>query len=459
MIIFESFSNFSNFSNSESETIQNNKDNGPLAYFICESNRLFQEINSEIIYITGIHNNLKLEKIHELILKFKNLFFNYIDSFNSLALKIYEPQLRKYESDLRNYVRLNLLYKAQKEAMENKFKILQQKNIEYEQLKKITNAVFENGEFVFYDKKENEILILRTENSNLKNELLDLEKKLQIKEEKYKELIEEFNLTKKMLQNKINDLTYNKNDTLDKFNSNSSILNLNDLSHSNLINNNNSNSEKTINILNSSIRNLKMTKINTSNCFPETKPIKIYSPTNHFISNKKLIKNGIKETNSNLNQRNSNKKINNEYTNTHTLFEENISKNFISPIKRVIDTLSSADKKEKKKKIKNINSKVKSNLSTSHKNKKKNNVQLYHKDVNTLFMNSKTSVNNFLIYRNVLSSNSSTNSITNNNQTLNNGYFTIRYSPGNLDNNKENSSRLNNNSNHSNKSINYLFKK
>ena len=131
----------------------------------------------------------------------------------------------------------------------------------------------------------------------------------------------------------------------------------------------------------------------------------------------------------------------------------------ILSIKRVIDTLSSADKKEKKKKIKNINSKVKSNLSTSHKNKKKNNVQLYHKDVNTLFMNSKTSVNNFLIYRNVLSSNSSTNSITNNNQTLNNGYFTIRYSPGNLDNNKENSSRLNNNSNHSNKSINYLFKK
>ena len=154
MIIFESFSNFSNFSNSESDINQNNKDNGPLAYFICESNRIFQELNSEIIYITGIHNNLKLEKIHELILKFKNLFFNYIDSFNAFALKIYEPQLRKYESDLRNYIRLNLINKVQKEAMENKFKILQQKNIEYEQLKKITSAVFENGEFVFYDKKE-----------------------------------------------------------------------------------------------------------------------------------------------------------------------------------------------------------------------------------------------------------------------------------------------------------------
>ncbi len=458
MIIFESFSNFSNFSNSESDINQNNKDNGPLAYFICESNRIFQELNSEIIYITGIHNNLKLEKIHELILKFKNLFFNYIDSFNAFALKIYEPQLRKYESDLRNYIRLNLINKVQKEAMENKFKILQQKNIEYEKLKKITSAVFENGEFVFYDKKENEILILRSENSNLKNELLNLEKEFQIKEEKYKELIEEFNLTKKMLQNKINDLTYNKNDTLDKFNSNSSILNLNDLSHSNLINNNNSNSEKTINILNSSIKNLKMTKINTSNYF-ETKPIKIYSPTNHFISNKKLIKNGIKETNSNLNQRNNTKTMNNEYTNTHTLIEENCAKNFISPIKRVIDTLSSADKKEQRKKIKNINSKVKSNLSTSRKNKKASNVKLYQKDVNTLFMNSKTSVNNFLIYRNVLSSNSSTNSITNNNQTLNNGYFTIRYSPGILDNNKENSNRINNNSNHSHKSINYIFKK
>ncbi len=287
---------------------------------------------------------------------------------------------------------------------------------------------------------------------------MDLEKKMKIKEEKYKELIEEFNLTKKMLQNRINDLTYNKNDTLDKFNSNSSILNLNDLSHSNLINNNNSNSEKTINILNSSIKNLKMTKINTSNYF-ETKPIKIYSPTNHFISNKKLIKNGIKETNSNLNQRNNTKTMNNEYTNTHTLIEENCAKNFISPIKRVIDTLSSADKKEQRKKIKNINSKVKSNLSTSRKNKKASNVKLYQKDVNTLFMNSKTSVNNFLIYRNVLSSNSSTNSITNNNQTLNNGYFTIRYSPGILDNNKENSNRINNNSNHSHKSINYLFKK
>ena len=103
------------------------------------------------------------------------------------------------------------------------------------------------------------------------------------------------------------------------------------------------------------------------------------------------------------------------------------------------------------------NKKEKRNISNNFYsyNKSPNNLNLSQRDVNTLFMNSKCSVNNFLIYRNVLNTNNSGNSIHNQSLNNNNGYFTIRLSSGQLGLNKN----INNNMNHSYKSFNCLIKK
>ena len=437
--------------NNNYELVTNPKDTLSLSNFINESNKLFAQIAKEIDYITKIFNNLQLKKFEDSISNLKNLFKNYTDNFNLLALKLYEPQLRKYESELRNLFKINLMFQLQKEAMDNKFKILQQKNEEYEKLKKMTNTIVENGKFIFTDRKENEILILRAENSNLKKEIQKLEEKIIVKEEKENHLIQEYELTKRMLQKRINDLTY-KIESLDPYNSNSSInINFNDINHSNLFINNNTSSDNLKKNNKTDYNNLKMTKVNTtSNIFSERKPIKIMSPSHTKFTNKKLNKKKIKAPINIQHQRNNNKILSQEFS----FPDENNSKNtLISPIKKMVQTFSPVNKKEKKNIIKNMKSNIKNNFPSYHKNK--NIINLSQRDVNTLFMNSKYSVNHFLIYRNVLNTNNSGNSIINNEQTLNNGYFTVRSSSGHFNSNRD----ITNKTNDSYKSLNYLFKK
>ena len=446
---------YSNYTNSKNESITKQQNNISLTNFIQESDTIFSELKTEIDYLSKIYNDSQLNKFNEIIQRLKNLFKNYSNNFNILSLQIYEPYLRKYESELRHLNKIILMYQLQKDTMENKLKILQKKNEEYQKLKKITNVIVENGEFIFTDRKENEIIILRAENSILKKELYKYE-------EKEKKLITEFELSKKIMQNKINELTY-KIDSLDPLNSNSSInINLNDISHSNLFLNQNTSldNSKKKNKSNFIYNNIKNTKINTStNIFSEIKNhIKNISTSQNNYTTKKNKNNKNQSNHKNNHQRNNRKLLNQEFSYPGILLNENILKNpYTTPMKKVIETFTPVNKKEKRNIFKTLKSNIKNNFTSSHKNNK-NKINLSQRDVNTLFMNSKISVNNFLIYRNASNNNNnnnSRNSIYNNDQTINNGFFTIKSSSGRYNSSKD----ITNKSNNSYKSLNYLFKK
>ncbi len=64
------------------------------------------------------------------------------------------------------------MLRLQRDTLENKVKVLLIRDEEYENLKKLTNRIVEIGKFIMNDRKENEVLILKSENSNLKKQLI-----------------------------------------------------------------------------------------------------------------------------------------------------------------------------------------------------------------------------------------------------------------------------------------------
>ena len=85
-----------------------------------------------------------------------------------------EYTLKKLEQKERNLIKLVFKYKLQKDAMKNKIEDLLDIEDEYEELKE--KLKYEDGRFLENDRKDNEILILRQENTNLKKFISDNEK-------------------------------------------------------------------------------------------------------------------------------------------------------------------------------------------------------------------------------------------------------------------------------------------
>ena len=110
----------------------------------------------------------------------KNLILNY-DSI----LKLSEEKIRTLYSSIFNM-------KIKNTFLENNIDILIKKEKEYRLIKEKTGILVENGKIIHNDRKENEIFILRAENSNLKNVI-----------KKKDELINELNKENTELKNKI----------------------------------------------------------------------------------------------------------------------------------------------------------------------------------------------------------------------------------------------------------------
>ena len=109
------------------------------------------------------------EKIDSIIKQIENLFNNYINDIQDYYQKKYENILRYYEQKIR------ILYEN-KFSLELKMKILEESNYnllrkekEYDLIKAKTGIVVQNGKIINNSKKENEILILKKENSILKD--------------------------------------------------------------------------------------------------------------------------------------------------------------------------------------------------------------------------------------------------------------------------------------------------
>lgn len=84
-----------------------------------------------------------------------------------------EKRLVKLENDIRYYIKKQFQYKIQCEALEMKLESYLEMEEEFEEMKE--KLKYEEGTFLDNDRKENEILILRAENSNLKKVIEKLE--------------------------------------------------------------------------------------------------------------------------------------------------------------------------------------------------------------------------------------------------------------------------------------------
>ncbi len=205
----------------------------------------------------------------------------------------YENQLRYYESQLRFYLKKILIYKIQKESMKSKIKLYMEMEEEFEVLKE--KLKYDNGQFLNNDRKENEIEILRRENSNLKKAIskLEEEKKLSdTKRKKDKDIISELKNQIENLTQKVNKLEENQKEIT--ANSNNSSININ-------INNNGKRTSKWI-IKQDYDSNSISKKQENSICYKKKKIIKsnfdkrkgniglieniTFSPCNHRILNK-----------------------------------------------------------------------------------------------------------------------------------------------------------------------------
>ena len=182
---------------------------------------------------------------------------NFIESskkINENEQLLYENRLKYLESQLRFYIKKQLQYKIQKESFENKIKNYMNIQLEFEEMKQ--KLKYEDGKFMNNDRKDNEIEILRRENSNLKKAILKIEKEnilIESKRIEEKKLIENLKEQNEKYKKLIKKLEQSQKD----ISTNSSInININNTNNqgSNLIinknietnNSNSSNSKKQI---------------------------------------------------------------------------------------------------------------------------------------------------------------------------------------------------------------------
>lgn len=259
---------------------------------------LIKEIKDFIKNKLSVINNDKNASTNKI--DTKKLFNDYIQL---------ENQIIKLEMDNKYYLKKYLAYKIQKDSLEMKLNAYMSLEEEYEELKE--KVKYEGGKFLDNDRKDNEIIILRSENSSLKKEITKLElknKSSEIKNKEYQKKIKDLqnnveNLNKRIykLEKIIKDNTV-KNNNLNKYNNNSCI-NIRMKSNenvSNRINNNNSNYNSDYSLAN--LKNVvHLNNSNNSRKLPNFRTPKndiIYLDYNHNKNN--INNNTINVINSNI---------------------------------------------------------------------------------------------------------------------------------------------------------------
>ena len=211
-----------------------------------------QEINNKEIKIQ-IKN--KLNNLNDIVKIINKIYIDFIQLENIR---------RKDEEKIRNFYKKYFIFELDKEALEYKIKYLTQKEKEYELLKEKTGAIFCNGKLICNERKDNEIIILRTENSLLKNEIKNIE-----------DLLKEKNNIINHLNNKIIGLTQKienfQKEKEEKYPSFSNInININELKNDNYkLNSKGQEFVNTIELITSN-KNINQ-KDNSNNKFPSSK--------------------------------------------------------------------------------------------------------------------------------------------------------------------------------------------
>ena len=149
-------------------------------------------------------NQQKLED-EKLFSKNKNFSKIEVSPIPNSEKEKYENIIKKLEEKERFLTKIRFQDKLQKEAMENKISEYMDMEDEFEEMK--TKLKYEDGRFLNNDRKDNEIIIIRSENSKLKNTIDELEKENQ----KLQNLTEEQNKKINSLQEEIDKLNKHNN--------------------------------------------------------------------------------------------------------------------------------------------------------------------------------------------------------------------------------------------------------
>ncbi len=156
---------------------------------------------------------------------------------NNIEISQYENMLRNHENKERNLIKKQFQYKLHNETLEYKLEEYMEIEEEFEEMK--SKFKYEDGKFLENDRKDNEIIIIRQENTNLKkiisslerdNEekkkiILEMEKQYNDIKEKLEETEKELNLFSNIDINTINTKNNNKN-PISNNNSNNNLSNL-----------------------------------------------------------------------------------------------------------------------------------------------------------------------------------------------------------------------------------------
>ena len=158
----------------------------------------------------SIINQKSLTKEIEQYLKEINLLFDkIIIDKKTNNFDYYESILRRDENTIRKLYSDLLHERLLKEVLEEKIIILLQFQKEYELVKRKTGVIVCEGKVICNERKDNEIVILRTENSTLKQVISDKEKEISFLNEKINILNREISKLKKNKTNiniNINDI-------------------------------------------------------------------------------------------------------------------------------------------------------------------------------------------------------------------------------------------------------------
>ena len=224
----------------------------------------------------------------------------------------YENLIRKLESKERSLSRIIFKKQLQKDMLENKISEYMDMEEEFEEMK--TKLKYEEGRFLKNDRKNNEILILRGENSNLKQSIKQLETKIKNLEtdliSKSKKLYEYLDEIKKV--NKKYKELQKQNEILNANYINININNVNGNNKNSNINNNYNNNisypqEETKNLNKNKI--LRFQKINKKLLYKEKT---INNTRNEFLERSKsdLNKHILNNKNNNILLNNTTLKVN-----------------------------------------------------------------------------------------------------------------------------------------------------
>ena len=183
-----------------------------------------------ITLITYIKESIPIlinQKISEAKTQNNNDISAEFDDYANLKKEYYqlENQLKKVESDNRHYLQKYLKSEIQKKVLDMKLNAYMCLEEEYEELKE--KVKYEGGKFLDNERKDNEIFILRAENSALKKEIVKFEHNIKIKENRIKEhqqTIKELKFNIENLNHKIFNLKKLVDNNINNNNSNKTLL-------------------------------------------------------------------------------------------------------------------------------------------------------------------------------------------------------------------------------------------